>query len=70
MKKEATMVCLRRQLAQWLVGLRYVDLPPFEAIIAIRRDLDRQDRADKLIQLTLKPAYEPHGHRARGMVRP
>jgi 2-methylcitrate dehydratase PrpD len=28
----------------------------FEAIIAICRDLDRQDRADRLIQLTLQPA--------------
>ena len=28
----------------------------FEAIIATCRDLDRQDRADKLIQLTLPPA--------------
>ena len=26
----------------------------FEAIIAVCRDLDRQDRADKLVQLTLK----------------
>jgi hypothetical protein len=28
----------------------------FEALIAACRDLDRQDRADRLIQLTLKPA--------------
>jgi len=28
----------------------------FEAIIATCRDLDHQDRADRLIQLTLKPA--------------
>jgi hypothetical protein len=28
----------------------------FEAIIATCRDLDRQDRVDRLIQLTLKPA--------------
>ena len=28
----------------------------FEAIIATCRDLDRQDRADRLIQLTLQPA--------------
>jgi hypothetical protein len=28
----------------------------FEAIVATCRDLDRQDRADTLIQLTLQPA--------------
>ncbi len=35
-----------------------IPIPPaqFEAIIATCRDLDREDRADKLIQLTLPPA--------------
>ena len=32
-----------------------IPVAQFEAIIATCRDLDRQDRADQLIQLTLKP---------------
>lgn len=95
------MASLSRQFAQWVVGLRYEDLPPevvdrakgvtlhglasallgaqspdgqearrihdivpgipipaaqFEDIIATCRDLDRRDRADTLIRLTLKKA--------------
>jgi hypothetical protein len=42
----------------------------FDAITAICRDLDRHDRADTIMQLTLKQASDPHGHSACRLVRP
>ena len=42
-----------RRIRDVILGLP-IPAAQFEAIIATCRDLDRQDRADKLIQLTLK----------------
>jgi hypothetical protein len=42
-----------RRIRDVIPGLP-IPAPQFEEIIATCRDLDRQDRADRLIQLTLK----------------
>jgi hypothetical protein len=44
-----------RRIREVIPGLP-IPAPQFEDIIAACRDLDRQDRASKLIELTRKPA--------------
>jgi hypothetical protein len=53
---KAAAVTQGQALAMTVLAISGSPAAQFEAIIATCRDLDRQDRADRLMQLTLQPA--------------